>query len=430
MKKITAFLSIFLSLLFLISCSKESNPVTNPPFKILKSDLGRDLSPDVQESDFSEMLDGARQFALDLYRQLRDSNEGNFFYSPYSISIALAMTYAGARENTALEMADALNFTLSQDKLHPAFNKLDLILTNLGQNTGDEEFILSVANSIWGEQTYSFLDDFLDILAVNYGAAMYLMDFKNKPDESRRIINAWVEDQTNDKIKDLLGPGTITSITRLVLTNAVYFYGSWIYQFNEENTTEENFTLLNGSQVSVPMMKQEEHFSYSEGEGYQAVELPYEGGAAGMLIIVPDINTFEIFEQNLDNQVLSDITNSLEYTNINLNMPKWEFKSDILLKDTLRSMGMNDAFLGGTADFSGIDGTFYLFITDVIHQAFVSVDESGTEAAAATAVIVGETSLPPEPVIMHINKPFIFLIRDSQTGTILFAGRVLNPANN
>ncbi|MDY6934676.1 MAG: serpin family protein [Spirochaetota bacterium] len=433
MRRMSKYLNlvVLLFILFCVRCSDESKStdlpiIESPPFQIQRSSLNRDLSPDVSEGDFSELIDGNTQFVLDLYAQLQ-SEEGNLFYSPYSISIALAMTYAGARGNTEMEIAETLNFTLPQTRLHTAFNKLDLTLAN-SEGATENDFILSVANSLWGEQTYSFLEGFLDVLALNYGAAMYLLDFINNPDESRQIINTWIEDQTNGKITDFLKPGIVTKSTRLVLTNAVYFYGKWIYQFDEENTSTEIFSLLDESQVNVSMMKQEEYFSYADGEGYQAVELPYEGKDAGMLIIMPDAGTFETFEQNLDTQTLSDITNNLELRNIDLKMPKWEFKSEFSFKDTLKDMGMNDAFLPDTADFSGIDGSFDLFIGNVVHKAFVSVDEFGTEAAAATAVVFEFTSQPSEPVIIHINRPFIFLIRDFQTGTILFIGRVLNPA--
>ncbi len=426
MKTETTFFMILLTLIITISCSDESNSKNKLPFNIQKSDLTRNLSPEVTESDFSEMLAENKKFALGLYSQLRN-NSGNLFYSPHSISLANAMTYAGAGGNTELEMADTLNFTLTQEKLHPAFNKLDLLLTNTGQISDDGRFILSIENSIWCEQTYNFLENFLDTLALNYGAGIHLLDFINKPDDSRLTINAWVENQTNDKIIDLLGPGTVSSYTRLVLTNAIYFFGKWLNQFEEEYTAQESFSLLDGSQISVPMMNQEETHAYTDGDDYQAVKLAYEGGAASMLIIMPDAGNFNIFEQNFDDQALSEITGSLEPANVDLKMPRWEFDFKISLKNTLMNMGMNDAFSTPGADFSSIDGTFDLYIGDVIHQAFVSVDENGTEAAAATAVIMDVDSAPSDTVIMHINRPFIFLIRDSETGTILFAGRVVNP---
>jgi serpin B len=393
-------------------------------FSIAASDLERELYPEVTDSDYEALLEGNRRFALDLYQQLRGDDTRNLFYSPYSISVALAMTWAGARGNTADEMANVLHFTLEQEEFHPAFNKLDLYLSSLGQETEDEEFILSIENSIWGEKTYTFLDDFLDLLAVNYGAAMNLLDFLYHADESREIINQWIEDQTNGKIEDLLPENTIGPDTALVLTNAVYFYGSWLYQFDEEFTSDGIFNALDGNQVTVPMMEQTEVFRYMSGDGFQAIDLPYEGEETGMLIIVPDEGTFEAFEQTFDTKTLGVVLDGLTSTNVTLYLPKWEFVAECKLKETLKSMGMVDAFTA--ADFSGIDGTHDLFIDEVFHKAFVAVDESGTEAAAATAVVVAYTSIDPS-VPLEIDRPFIFLIMDYETETILFAGRVTNP---
>jgi serpin B len=414
----------------LFGCSSDSSNNTDQvskesaSFSIAASDLERELYPEVINSDYEVLLEGNRRFALDLYQQLRGDDTKNLFYSPYSISVALAMTWAGARGNTADEMADALHFTLGQETLHPAFNELDLHLTSLGQETEDEEFILSIENSIWGEETYAFLDDYLDLLAVNYGAAMNLLDFLYHPDESREIINQWVEDQTNGKIEDLLPENSIGPNTALVLTNAVYFYGSWLHQFDEEHTSDGIFNALDGSQVPVSMMKQNDLFRYMSGDGFQAIDLPYKGEEAGMLIIVPDEGTFETFEQTFDTETLGVIINGLTSTNITLYLPKWEFIAECKLKEILKSMGMVDAFTA--ADFSGIDGTHDLFIDEVFHKAFVAVDESGTEAAAATAVVV--SGGPVDPFVpLEIDRPFIFLIMDYWSETILFAGRVTNP---
>lgn len=398
-------------------------------FSVAASDLERELYPEVTDSDYEAFLEGNRRFALDLYQQLcsKDEEAGNIFYSPYSISVALAMTWAGARGNTADEMADALHFTLEQEEFHPAFNKLDLYLGSLGQETDDEEFILSIENSIWGDGTYTFLDDYLDLLAVNYGAAMSLLDFIYQPDVSREIINQWVEDQTNGRIEDLLPENSITPDTRLVLTNAVYFYGSWLHQFDEESTSNGIFDALDGSQVTVSMMQQTEVFHYMSGDGFQAIDLPYEGEEAGMLIIVPDEGTFEAFEQTFDTETLGVVLDGLTSTNVTLYLPKWEFIAECKLEEILKSMGMVDAFMA--ADFSGIDGTHDLFIDEVFHKAFVAVDESGTEAAAATAVVVSLTAVPDPPITFRIDRPFIFLIMDYEIETILFAGRVTNPEN-
>ena len=429
---ITALVVILVLFLGLHACSSDSNnnadqgSKESTSFSVAASDLERELYPEVIGSDYETLLEGNRRFALDLYQQLRSKDEetGNLFYSPYSISVALAMTWAGARGNTADEMANVLHFFLEQEALHPAFNKLDLYLTSLGQETEDEEFILSITNAIWGEETYTFLDDFLDLLAINYSAAMYLLDFIGHPNESRETINQWVEDQTNGKIENLLPMGSIHPLTRLVLTNAIYFYGSWLYQFDEELTSNGLFNTLDGSHVTVSMMEQTEVFRYMSGNEFQAIDLSYKGEEAGMLIIVPDEGTFEAFEQTFDTETLGVVLDGLTSTNVTLHLPKWEFIAECELTETLKSMGMFDAFTA--ADFSGIDGTHDLFIDGVFHKAFVAVDESGTEAAAATAVVVSLTAVPDPPVLLQIDRPFIFLIMDYGTETILFAGRVTN----
>jgi serpin B len=398
-----------------------------------KSDLEREESPQVESSDLEKLVDGNSTFAFDLYRALREE-EGNLFYSPYSISLALAMTYAGARGETEQQMADTLHFLLSQEKLHPTFNALDLELEKLGDESSKEEagsFQLNIANSIWGQQDYEFLPEFLDTLALNYGAGLQLVDFINATEEARQTINQWIEDQTKDKIKDLIPEGVLNSLTRLVLANAIYFKASWFHPFDERNSQESSFNLLDGTHVSAVFMSQEEEFNYAEGEGYQAVELPYVGQNTSMVILLPEIDRFESFEASLSQNQVKQILADLQMQVVRLKMPKFEYESMIGLKDVLTEMGMPSAFgVGGGADFSGMDGTKDLLIQDVLHKAFVSVDEEGTEAAAATVVIVGlEAARPQVPVEMTIDHPFIFMIRDKETGTILFLGRVMNPVS-
>jgi serpin B len=394
-----------------------------------KSDLDRVSSPNVGASDLEKLVEGNSAFALDLYQALREQGE-NIFYSPYSISIALAMTYAGARGETETQMAETLYFTLSQDRLHPAFNALDLELSKLGENVAEEEgdpFRLNIANSIWGQQDFEFLSEFLDTLALNYGAGLRLVDFIEATEEARQAINQWVEDQTEDKIKNLIPEGVLDSMTRLVLANAIYFNAGWMNPFEEGNTQDGSFYLLDGSQVTAPFMSQDENFRYAEGEGYQVVELPYVGGDTSMLILLPEVDQFSEFEASLSSMRVNEILDDLEMNNVRLSMPKFEVESSFSLKETLSAMGMRDAF--ENADFSGINGEKDLFISEILHKAFVSVDEEGTEAAAATAVIISLTAMPEAPVEMTLDHPFIFMIRDNVSGTILFMGRVMNPAS-
>jgi len=283
-----------------------------------------------------------------------------------------------------------------------------------------------VVNAIWGQKDYKFLGEFLDVLAQNYGAGLRIVDFVNETEQSRLTINKWVSDQTEERIKDLVPQGVINQLTRLVLTNAIYFNAAWQYQFGEGATSDGLFHLLSGSDVTVPMMKQTKSFRYTEGNDYQAIELPYDGQELSMVILLPKAGQFDTFEEQLDAELVKSIIGRLEAQQVALTMPKFEYESSFGLKEALSTLGMKVAFTAD-ADLSGMNGKRDLFIQDVLHKAFVSVDEAGTEAAAATAVIVGLTALPPEPVAFTIDRPFIFFIRDIQTGSTIFVGRVLNP---
>lgn len=418
------FLGLLAVILFATSCAGPAAQASE-----VRSNLDRNASPDVSGSELDELARGNQEFAFDLYHALADE-DGNLFFSPYSISLALAMTYAGAMGETEREMAETLHFTLSQDRLHEALNALDILLESHGEGVDDEEggFRLNIANAIWGQEGYEFLDKFLDILAENYGAGLRLLDYAGDPEGSRQIINDWVSDQTEGKIKDLIPPGVIDAMTRLVLANAIYFKADWMHKFEEEDTADGAFNLLDGSQVQVPMMTQDESFRYAQGSGFQAIELPYARDEIAMVVILPERDEFTSFERNLNAEVLDQIIADLESTSLTLTMPKFEFESEFGLSKTLKEMGMPSAF-GADADFSGMDGTRNLYIQDVIHKAFVAVDETGTEAAAATAVIIAEMGIMVPEVEMTIDSPFIFAIRDLQTGSILFLGRVMDPSS-
>ena len=424
MKKVFLCLLAVSLVLGLVACTQ---PATAG--EVVQSDKPRETSPDVDDADLAVLVSGNSDFAFNLYQAL-SKEDGNIFYSPYSISLALAMTYAGARGETERQMADALRFTLPQHRLHPAFNSLDIELSQRGQGArgkDGEGFRLNIVNALWGQKDYQFLTTFLDTLAENYGAGLRLLDFITAPEESRITINNWVSDQTEGRIKDLIPQGLIDELTRLVLTNAIYFNAAWQYPFREDMTGDGPFYLLDGGEVSVPMMRQTESLGYAEGDGYQAVELPYDGGELSMVILLPRTHQFGTFERSLDAQRVAEIVEALEPRRVALTMPRFEFESSFSLKETLAMMGMPVAF-SPNADFSGMTGKRELFIADVVHKAFVSVDEAGTEAAAATAVVMTLTAVPETPVKVTIDHPFIFLIRDIETGTILFVGRVLNPS--
>jgi serpin B len=400
--------------------------------EVLQSDKERLTLTEISPADQALLVEGNSAFAFELYRALReneDNEDANLFYSPYSISLALAMTYAGARGETAQQMAATLQFLLDQDKLHPAFNWLDAKLAKRGEGAAGKDgegFRLNVVNAIWGQKDYEFLSSFLDVLAENYGAGLRILDFITETEASRLAINEWVYNQTEERIENLIPQGVISEWTRLVLTNAIYFNAAWKYPFDKKATADDPFYKLGGGQVTVPMMRQTESFSYADGEGYQAVELPYDGDELSMVILLPEAGHFEAFEAGLQAQQVDAIIDDLQNTEVALTMPQFAFESQFSLADTLAEMGMPIAF-SDDADFSGMTGNRELCISDVVHKAFVAVDEAGTEAAAATAVIMELTSLPPPPVEVTIDHPFIFLIRDIETGSILFVGRVLNP---
>ena len=327
-------------------------------------------------------------------------------------------------------MAATLHFTQPQDRLHAAFNALGTALAERSKAKRAKDAKGSPpephsANATWGDKEYRFLDDYLDVLALNYGAGLRLLDFRKDPEGSRETLNSWVEEQTNDRIKDLIPEGAIDGLTRLVLTNAIYFKASWVTAFDEGKTAPAPFQLLDGSSVEASMMRASgAKVRYARAGSFQAVELPYIGNEVSMLILLPDAGKFAEAEAGLDADELRTITAALKPVLATLSMPKFEFEWELSLKDPLRALGMESAFEG--ADFSGMDGTRNLAITDVLHKSFIAVDEQGTEAAAATAVIIGETAAP-EVVEVTVDRPFIFLIRDKPTGAILFLGRLASP---
>ncbi len=395
---------------------------------VVKSDQQRVENPQVSDQDLQELVRGNTALAFDLYREL-GKKPGNFFYSPTSISVALAMTSAGARGQTAEEMASALHFSLPQDRLHPAMDKLDLALASRGQDAkgkDGEPFRLDVANAVWGQTGYAYQPPFLDTLAEYYGAGLRVVDFSGAPDEARGLINNWVSDQTAGKIPELLGQGTITPLTRLVLTNTVYFNASWREPFKPEKTADGDFHMADGATKSVPLMHGWVEMPYAEGADYQAADIPYDGDEVAMLVIVPKAGQLASFESTLDAAKLGAIVAAEQGRGVTLTLPKFKIDSSFDLADVLGRLGMHRAFSAGDADFSGITTAEQLYISDVVHKATVSVDENGTEAAAATGVIAGTTSAP-EPAELVVDRPFIFLIHDAATGAVIFTGRVVDP---
>ncbi len=399
----------------------------------VQSSLARESAPQVDLADGQSLAAGNNAFALDLYRAVQNESE-NVFFSPYSISLALAMTYAGANGETERQMAETLHFTLPEDRLHPAFNALDQELASRkdsggGQGADGKGFRFNIVNDLWGQKDYEFQPEFLDTLAKNYGAGLRLLDFATEPDAARKIINDYIAENTEQRIKDLIPEGAIDVMTRLVLTNAIYFNAAWLFPFEKELTKDAPFTKLDGSTVTVPMMEMPsyESMNYADGEGYTAVALPYENPSLQMLILLPDEGNFAAFEESLDAARLESIVGELQFTSVRVKMPKFKIEGQFELGGTLAGLGMTDAFDPDRADFSGMNGKRDLYIGSVIHKSFVNVDEEGTEAAAATAVIMETASAPMEMIDLTIDRPFLFLIRDVSTNTTLFMGRVAVP---
>jgi len=363
--------SIFTSLFVLLSAC-------GPSASIAKSHLQRNTSPNVASDDIHTLTDDNNAFALDLYQSLH-AQEGNLVYSPYSISLALAMTYAGARGETESQMAQTMHFS-PQNKLHFALNALDLELAKRGEAKSKDEtpLQLDIANAVWAEQTFPFLTDYLDVIAQNYGAGIQLADFAHQHEAVRKEINGWVSNQTNDKIQNLIPDRVLDPSTRLVLVNAIYFKADWLNQFDPNGTHDSSFHLLDGLDVQVKMMSQSLlGILYAQGAGYQAIELPYQGKAAAMNIIVPDAGNFREFESTLDAQKLNRIVSDMQPSSkLELGLPQFSFSTDLDLKERLTAMGMSDAFEWDRANFSGMTGGKDLYIDAVLHKAFVAVDEN------------------------------------------------------
>ena len=380
---------------------------------------------DVKAGDLQvKVAEGNNRFASDLYGRLRQQ-PGNLFLSPYSISTALAMTYAGARGETAGQMAKVLHFDVPADRMHVAFAAM---IRQFNEGEG-RPYKLSVANALWGQEGDRFRPEFLGILADKYGAGMRQVDFRSS-EQARGTINAWVEGETAGKIKDLIKPPSPSPDTSLVLTNAIYFKGSWADPFPEKATRDEHFAVTKDEPVRVPMMHQTRRFHYLDGGTFRALELPYAGKTLSMVVLLPKaVDGLAEFEGGLSAKGLVGRLVGLRPRMVEVALPRFQMKASFELQDVLSKMGMPAAFGGGGgADFSGINGKRDLSISAVIHEAIVDVNEEGTEAAAATAVLMPRSASIPEPtIVFRADHPFVFLIRDHRTGSILFLGRLVNP---
>ena len=366
-------------------------------------------------------------FAFDLYQQIAKNNSGNLFFSPFSISTAMAMTYAGATGQTAEEMSKAMHYYSLDDEFHLSYSSY---LKRLESNAKDN-IQLRIANRLWAEKKYKLMPSFVEINAKAYNSPLQNMDFMHKSEASRLEINDWVADKTENRIKDLIPSGAITSDTRLVLTNAIYFKGDWLYQFKEKDTKEDKFNLADGSTIKAQFMNFKGALNYYQNATYKMLRLPYKGVKQSMVIVMPiDQRDMEGVEKVIN-------TTAFDYVffggtpEVILSLPKFKMTLPLNLNRYLSKLGIKSAFTSG-ADFSKMTPSNDLYISDVIHKAFIEIDEKGTEAAAATAVIMQVESVSdyhkPKPVEFIADHPFLFYIIDDETKAILFMGRLMNPS--
>ena len=400
--------------------------------------LAMDNTAEKENMNKRIIVEGNNRFALDLFAKLQNI-KGNLFFSPYSISTALAMTHAGARNETESQMAGTLHFpvfenrrtdssskpSLNRRKFAMEFGKIIQDLNNRGRKGG---YTLTVANALWGQKDYGFLQEFLELIETSYNGGLNEVDFIRAAENARKTINAWVGKKTDDKIKNLISQGVLDSMTRLVLTNAIYFKGNWARQFKENRTKDALFTLTDGLKIDVAMMNQKEEFGYMETDTFQALELSYVDDELSMVILLPKkYDALDKFEKTLTPENLTQWLTKIHKREVMVFVPKFKMISQFGLASTLKSMGIKDAF-SSKADFSGINGKRNLFISAVIHKAYVEVNEEGTEAAAATGIVMRLTSVGPARIpVFRADHPFLFLIRDNLSGSILFIGRVANP---
>lgn len=432
--KVIVILITILTLLLVTACQGiegDIKPINSQPVKYLSSEVKRETDPIIDLTRLDRLAHDNNHFALAFYALIRNS-EDNLIFSPFSLSLALSMALAGAEMSTEQAMLEALQLTLSESDVHPAINALVLAIEGSQITQAESEagrFQLNLANAIWGQDGFDFRQDFLETLAHYYGAGIHTVDFAAKPESARKAINEWVAKETEDKIQDLIPPDAINTLTRLVLANAIYFNGSWMHPFDQTATRQGLFTKLDGTQMSVEMMNLfDKHLLYVRDGNLQAVRLPYLSDDFAMTILVPDSGTYSQVEDDLTASFLSDLTKKMILERVNLAMPKFDIETTINANAPLKSLGMEEAFDPDLANFTGMTNDDVLYITDVLQKATITVDEAGTEAAAATAVIMGLKSMPTgKPISVVIDRPFMFLIQHIPTGAILFMGRVMQP---
>ena len=421
-------LAALLAAVILLSaaCSASGPASTAAGIELAAAHIPRAAVP---QANLSIAADGMTAFGLSLYRALA-SEPGNLVFSPASIELALAMARPGARGETAGQM-DAVMHDVGADANADSINALDVALAGRSGTFTDAEgtslpVTLRIANAPFAQAGMPIEPAYLDALASRFGAGLRLVDYQRAADVARGLINEWVRDTTNGKIAQLMAPGTLDAMTRLVLVNAIYLKAPWATPFDAERTASGTFTKADGTTVQVPMMSATEALRYASGAGWRAVELPYLGDQLVLDVLLPD--DLASFERALDPQVFARITASLAGQEVELSLPRFGATTQADLATVLASLGMPLAFDRDRADFSGITAAERLFIAHVVHEATITVDEKGTEAAAATAVAMAATAMPAEPVVLRVDRPFLFALRDRPTGAVLFLGRIVDPS--
>lgn len=413
---------------FAAGCGDDAPATPSTTSEVRSTHARVTTAPDA--ADLAAVLHANTVFALDLHRAVAAEGR-NLVLSPYSVSTALAMTWIGARTATETRMRTAMRLpaAMEQSRVHASFNAIDRALAAQSSQPVSREnpkpARIKLANALWAQRGYPFQTPFLDTLAEQYGAGVRVTDFATAPDPSRLAINAWVSERTEGRIADLLAQGSITADTVFVLTNAIHFSAGWRRSFDPARTAPADFHVTDAMTVRVPTMNMQARLPYAEGEGWKAVSLAYQGSDLTMLVVVPDAGRFAAVERDLTAERVEAVAGAVSDHMVTFAFPRFSFRSQSSLAPALGAMGMAEEFRGGVPDFSGIDGTRRISLRDVIHQGFIAVDENGTEAAAATAVIGEVTSLPP-PATLTVDRPFFFVIRSATSG-VLFFGRVVNP---
>jgi serpin B len=366
------------------------------------------------------------QFALEFYKQIADS-EKNFFFSPYSISLALAMTYEGAEGETAEEMRKVLHFPESKEETRESFASNKRVMT---QSPDEDKYIFKIANAVWAAEHIKFKKSFFEHIKSGYGAPVNTVDFKDpKPrNNARKEMNRWTENNTEGKIKDLIKPTDLSTETIMVLINAVYFKAQWANTFKESKTKDDSFHAFDEN-ITTAFMHQTKRMKYYKDNLISALEIPYYGNKASMHILLPhNSKNFDKLLNKLDTIYFNKIKETAEYTSVQLKLPKFRTENRIYLEEAFQKAGMKKPF-ERDADFSGMSNAGYISIDKIIHQSYIDLNENGTEAAAATAVIVKRTTavIPEKPVAFDADKPFIYFITDNETGNLIFAGHLVNP---